>query len=93
MEGRSEFNEVIIEAKRTAMDLDKIEAEVLATTSAMISTHPEIRGVVLECTDMPPYAHRLQARFGLPVFDLTTLATMVHDAVCRTPYLGLMPRN
>jgi len=93
MEGHSEFNDVIIEAKRTAMDVDKIEAEVLAATSAMIDTHPEIRGIVLECTDMPPYAHRLQARFGLPVFDLTTLATMVHDAVCRTPYTGLMPRS
>ncbi len=91
MEGRSEFNDVIIEAKRTTMDVGKIEAEVLAAASAMIDAHPEIRGLVLECTDMPPYAYQLHARFGLPVFDLTTLATMVHDAVSRTPYTGSMP--
>ncbi len=42
---------------------------------------------------MPPYAHTLQQRLGLPIFDLTTLTTMVHEAVLRLPYQGIMPRQ
>ena len=75
------------------MDIDLIEAEVLSAARNMCDNNPEIRAIVLECTDMPPYAHTLQAELGRPVFDLTTLATMVHSAVVRTPYKGFMPQN
>ncbi len=33
---------------------------------------------MLECTDLPPHAHGLQQEFELPIFDLTTLATMIY---------------
>jgi len=37
---------------------------------------------------MPPYRADLQLATGLPVFDITTLVRMVHDAVSQ----GLPPR-
>ena len=55
--------------------------------------NPDLGALVLECTDMPPFAHAIQERVALPVFDLTTLAGMVHDAVYRLPYGGVMPRR
>jgi hypothetical protein len=91
MEGYPEFNEVIIEAQRNNMDIDLIESEVLSAATKMCDRNPEIGAIVLECTDMPPYAHTLQAKLGKPIFDLTTLTTMVHSAVVRTPYAGFMP--
>ena len=48
----------------------------------------EIGALVLECTNMPPYRADIQHATGLPVFDITTLVTMVHDAVRD----GLPPR-
>lgn len=91
MEEYREFTEVIVEARRNAMDLHKVENEVLAAARELQRRQPDIRSLVLECTDMPPYAHRLQAELGLPVFDLTTLASMVFSVVARSPYQGLMP--
>ena len=34
---------------------------------------PEIAAIVLECTNMPPYADAVRAATGLPVHDITTL--------------------
>jgi len=93
MEGYREFNEVIIEGMRHNMDIELMESEVVSAAGELCRNHPETRAIVLECTDMPPFAHRLQAESGLPIFDLTTLATMVHSAVIRMPYSGYMPRR
>ena len=91
MDDYREFREVILEGRRAEMDIAKIENEVLAAAKLLVRSNPEVGAIVLECTDMPPYAHRLQQRLGLPIFDLTTLATMVHDAVLRLPYEGMVP--
>ena len=74
------------------MDISLIESEVLSAATKLVKNNPEVRALVLECTDMPPYAARLQAELKLPIFDLTTLATMVHSTVIRTAYPGFMPQ-
>jgi len=93
MEGKPEFEEVILKDLRHDMDTAKVEEEVLLAAKEMLAENPDIRSLVLECTDMPPYAHRLQRELKLPIFDLTTLATMVHNVVLRAPYAGFMPYN
>ena len=37
--------------------------------------------IVLECTNMPPYTADIQRETGRPVFDITTLVRMAHDAL------------
>lgn len=91
MENSSEFAEVILRNERNGMDLDKIEAEVIAAALDLVAQSPEIRSIVLECTDLPPYADRLQEAVKRPIFDLTTLAGLVHDVVLRLPATGFMP--
>lgn len=85
-----EFATVILRNERTEMDLEKVEAELLAAAEDMIARHPEIGPIVLECTDLPPYAHALQARLKRPVFDIITLSGMVHRAASQTPYQGFI---
>lgn len=92
MEGQPEFEAVILEGLRHAMDLERLEAEVVAQAVALVNDRPEVGALVLECTDMPPFAHRIQQRTGLPVFDLSTLTNMVGEAVNRQPCRGIMPR-
>ncbi len=91
MEHHPEFYDVIVQGNRSEMDIAKIEAEVLASALELQMKTPEMASLVLECTDMPPYAHILQSALKIPVFDLTTLTRMVHDVVTRLPYQGYMP--
>ena len=91
MENSTEFREVILEARRDDMDIGKLGAEIVDVAVRLVADNEDIGALVLECTDMPPYAAEIQERLRLPVFDLTTLATMVHDVVCRQPYRGIDP--
>lgn len=91
LEHTREFAEVILRNMRTRMDTDVIEAEVLEAARRLKRQTPEIRSLVLECTDLPPYAARLQEELRLPVFDLTTLAQMAHSVAARSSYSGIMP--
>lgn len=87
----TEFREVVLEGLRNDLDIAKVEREFLESVTSLINENRDIGALVLECTDLPPYAHRVQEEFALPIFDLTTLATMVHNAVARVPYSGIMP--
>ena len=90
LEGTSEFASVILRNERTEMDLGIVAEEVIVTGQALIDGAPEIGAIVLECTDLPPYAHEIQAALRRPIFDLTTLGTMVAACVMRQPYPGYM---
>ena len=43
----------------------------------MVHEHPEVGAIVLECTNMPPYAYAVAMATDMPVYDITTLATYV----------------
>ncbi len=80
-----EFFRVLIRAEAEDMDVALAEQDILEAGRALVAAHPEVGAVVLECTNMPPYAAALQAALGLPVFDITSLITWFHT--------GLRPRR
>jgi Asp/Glu/hydantoin racemase len=87
LETEKEFTRVLLDDE-LELDVDACRAEHRAVASRLVAAHPEIGAIVLECTNMPPYRADIQAVTGLPVFDITTLVRMVHDAVRH----GLPPR-
>ena len=90
MQEGTEFADVILRNSRNDMDLEKIEAELLAAGERLVARAPEVGAILLECTDLPPYAHALQSRLDRPVFDIITLATMIDHAVLRQPFSGFI---
>lgn len=58
------------------LDVDAAQREVVAAALQLVQRHPQVRSLVLECTNLPPYARAVQQATGLPVHDLTTL---VHE--------------
>jgi hypothetical protein len=52
------------------LDRDAIEGEALAAGWALVERHPEVGAIVLECTNLPPYAAALRGALGLPVYDV-----------------------
>lgn len=58
--------------------------EVLATAQRFHQRHPELGALVLECTNLAPFAADIHALLGLPVFDTVSLLNWFHS--------GLRPR-
>jgi hypothetical protein len=84
-EGGKEFFRVLIRADKPDLDIALAEADILAAGRALVAAHPDIGAIVLECTNMPPYAAALREALQLPVFDIYSLITWLHA--------GLRPRD
>ncbi len=84
-EGGREFFRVLIRAEKDDLDVALAEQDLLDAGRALLSAHPEVGAVVLECTNMPPYAALLERELGVPVFDVYSMITWFHA--------GLRPRR
>ncbi|WP_255664248.1 MULTISPECIES: aspartate/glutamate racemase family protein [unclassified Nocardia] len=81
-----EFREVVLEGRRTELDAERLGREVLDEVTELAERNPDMGALVIECTDLVPYAHAIRSRIGLPVFDIVTLTEMVHHTLCRKPF-------
>ena len=55
------------------LDEADAQAQVLAAAQRLLAREPGIDALVLECTNLPPYAPALRAATGLQVLDVLTL--------------------
>jgi hypothetical protein len=83
-ESGREFFRVLIKAEKEDMDVALAERDVVEAGKELVARHPDVGAIVLECTNMPPYAAVLQAEVGLPVYDIYSMITWFHA--------GLRPR-
>lgn len=60
-----------------AIDMEIVEHEIIDTAKKALSDHANIKAIVLECTDLPPFAQKIREVTGLPVFDFNTMANYV----------------
>jgi Asp/Glu/hydantoin racemase len=67
------------------LDVEAAERDILDAGDALVSRHPEVGAIVLECTNMSPYSRTLAAHTGLPVYDIYSFVTWFHA--------GLRPRR
>jgi Asp/Glu/hydantoin racemase len=65
------------------LDLDDAQQQVLAAAQRLRTRYPDIETLVLECTNLPPYAPALRQATGLPVLDIVTLLTQRMAALPR----------
>jgi len=84
-EAGREFFRVLIKAEKADLDVGLAEQDILDAGRTLLARHADIGAIVLECTNMPPYAHALREATGLPVFDICSLITWFHA--------GLRPRE
>lgn len=60
-------------ADDTVLDLSQAQQDVVSSAVRLVSRHPHVQTVVLECTNMPPYRAAVEQATGRPVHDLETL--------------------
>lgn len=75
---------------KTTLDNKALTHDLAELTRKAVHDHPEIGAILLECSDLPPYAWAIQDATGLPVFDFQTLISMVHASVMQKPYYGCL---
>ena len=65
------------------LDTRRAEREVVDAARDLTQTHPDVGAIVLECTNMPPYAGAVARATGRPVYDVVTLLHWVWSGVAR----------
>jgi hypothetical protein len=80
----SEFSRVMINDEER-LDVAAAERDILAAGDGLVARHDGIGAVLLECTNMVPYARTLSQRLRLPVFSIYTFVTWFQS--------GLIPRD
>lgn len=83
-DGGSEFSRVMINDEER-LDVAAAQRDILAAGDRLVASHDGIGAVLLECTNMVPYARALSQRLRLPVFSIYTFVTWFQS--------GLIPRE
>ena len=80
-EDGDEFFRVLILGEKQDLNVALAARDVLDAGRRLMVRHPDVAAVVLECTNMPPYAHMLREALGVPVYDIYSLITWLHAGI------------
>ena len=72
------------------LDEEQARRDMVRQAEGLVKNNPDIGAVVLECTNMPPFAKDVQDAVKLPVFDIITFINYVYSAVVRKSFVGYM---
>ena len=90
LEDKPEFYDVHVTQKKSTINPQKMEQEVVEVAERLTTKFPDIGALVFECSDLPPYAAAVQEAVNLPIFDFITLINMVYMAVIKKKFDGFM---
>ena len=79
-----EFTNAILNNQLT-LDTDLARQENIAAAKQLVAAHPNLGAIVLECTNMVPYAGDIQRETGLPVYSIYSFVSWFQS--------GLQPRS
>jgi Asp/Glu/hydantoin racemase len=82
MENEEELYNVVT-GKKEALDEKEFEKGVIKVARRLIQENIDVGAIVLECTDLSPFAEAIQRETKLPVFDIVILANMIYNATTR----------
>jgi len=90
LENTQEFGKLVGQDKGVHSYNPKRLGEEIAEAALGLMNENDIGAILFECSDLPPFAHMVQAATNLPVFDFTTLHNWLYNAVCRHPFAGFL---
>lgn len=80
-ENGQEFFRVLVLVEKQDLDVAMAAADILEAARTLMRRHPDVGAIVLECTNMPPYAHAVREALGVPVYDIYSLITWLHAGI------------
>ena len=85
-EAEEVLTRVLIDGKED-LDVTKAEADRIRVSKRLVEENPDVGAIVLECTNMPPYARSVSRATSLPVFDIVNLTNYVYRSLMPEPFL------
>jgi len=86
MRHESQFSAIL--EYRGHFDNAEVTNEIVNKALELLEEKEDVGAILLECSDMPPYAYAVQAATQLPVFDYITMINYLHKATTQKPYSG-----
>lgn len=84
-EGGREFTRVILDNEDT-LDVDAARQDNVDAARALCDAHSDLGAIVLECTNMTPYAADIRAATGLPVFTMADFVIWFQSSLAPRRY-------
>jgi Asp/Glu/hydantoin racemase len=72
------------------LDINGARRELRDVADKFVKENPDIGAIVLECTNMPPFANDIREVTALPVFDMVTLMNFVYHSLVKPQYAGIL---
>lgn len=79
-EGKREFTRAILDNELT-LDVELARQDNVEAARELVARHPDLGAIVLECTNMVPYAADIRAATGLPVYSIETFVRWFQSAL------------
>lgn len=83
-----EFFHFIME-NRPTMNVSACRLDLLDAGRQLVSDHPDVGAVVLECTNMGPYAPELRRELGIPIFSGISFISWFQSGLLPREYNGI----
>jgi Asp/Glu/hydantoin racemase len=90
IENEVEFLRLLYADSLTEDEIRQMRRTMAGVARRLMETHPDVGAIVLECTNLPPFAPAIQEAARVPVFDVVTLLVWGHAAVVRRPFIGYL---
>ncbi|WP_425051584.1 aspartate/glutamate racemase family protein [Psychromarinibacter sp. S121] len=79
-EGGTEFTRAIL-GNELELDVTAARADNVAAALDLQAAHPDLGAIVLECTNMIPYAADIRAATGLPTYSIASFVTWFQSSL------------
>lgn len=79
-EGGREFTRAIL-GNELELDVEACRADNVEAALALRAANPDLGAIVLECTNMIPYAADIREATGLPVFSIHSFVSWFHSSL------------
>ena len=90
IEDSAEFYATHMGGNRIEMDVEALRGEVVGIAARFATAHPDMAGLLIECSNLPTFSADIQRATGLPVFDYFTFVKFVEASVVQSPFGGFL---
>ena len=90
MEEKENFANMLLRKQDPFGYIEKIEKEMVEVAKDLVKNNQDIGAIVLECTNMPPYAAAIQEVIDLPIYDIVSLVNYIHFGAIKHRFQGIL---